>query len=254
MKKIIISFAFLFLITTYSQSWHSYNNRIPAWPKDINESSVESFKSSLQILKVELQDKTLNTMARYENLTQAEAMKLAQEYQKNMSKMSPQEIARRSQLSQNYTDVEFPEEIALDQRLAVMKNEFDEKIHDEINKLRAKFPCEAGLGETNCDVLSAEFKKLADKLSAEYFVGNKAKLRSIIDEVNDYMIKKKLPVTEQREKDQYELLGDKSATPTSGLSIVEQCIDHLLYASERMEWLVRLKADDNYFYYPGQVY
>lgn len=65
------------------------------------------------------------------------------------------------------------------------------------------------------------------------------------------MIKKKLPASVQREKDQYELLGDKFAAESSGLSIVEPCIDNIIQGAERMEWLARLKSDDNYFYTPG---
>lgn len=251
MKKIIISFTLLISITIHSQSWQSYNNRIPAWPQDINESSVGSFQNSLKILKDEIHAKIPNTMSRYENLTQAEAMKLAQQYQKNAMNLSPQEMARRAQLNEQAVDVELPDEMELGRRLSEITEEFDNTIYDEVAKLREEFPCEPGAGDTGCDILSAELKKMADKLGAEYFIGRKAKLRSIIDEINDYMIKKKLPVTVQRERDQYELLGDKSAAESSGLSIVESCVDNLIQGAERLEWLAKLKSDTNYFYTPG---
>lgn len=254
MKNLTTILFVLLAISITAQSWNSYHNRIPAWPQVINENSVDAFKNSLQNLKDEIKANTPNTAANYENLTQAEAMKLAQQYQKNAMKLSPQEIARRSQLNEQAVDVELPKEMELGKRLSQITEEFDNKIYDESERLRQEFPCEPGAGETGCDILSAELKKMADKLGAEYFIGSNAKLRSIIDEINDYMIKKKLPVTVQKEKDQYELLGDKSAVESSGLSIVESCIDNLIQGAERLEWLARLKSDTNFFYTPGAAY
>jgi len=242
---------FCFSLSVIAQQWQSYNNRIPAWPKEINITSAETFSNTLTSLKQEIHDKIPNLTSKYENMSQAEAMKLAQKYQKNAMNLSPQEMARRAQLNEQAVDVELPEEMELGRRLSEIIEEFDNKVYDEIARLRQDFPCDPGAGDSGCDILSAELNNMADKLSAEYFIGSKAKLRSIIDETNDYMVKKKLPISLQREKDQYELLGDKSAAKSSGLSIVESCINNLVKGAERMGWIAKLKNDENYFYTPG---
>lgn len=254
MKQRYLIILIYFSLTVVAQQWQSYNNRIPAWPQEINTTSAETFLNTLTTLKQDIHDKIPDLTSKYENLSQAEAMKLAQQYQKNAMNQSPQEMARRARLNDQAVDVELPEEMELGGRLSVIIDEFDNKIYDEIARLKEEFPCDPGIGESGCDILSAELKKMADKLGAEYFIGSKAKLRSIIDEVNDYMIKKKLPVSQQREIDQYELMGDKSAAESSGLSIVESCVKNLIHGAERMEWLARLKSDDNLFYSPGQQY
>lgn len=98
-------------LTVTAQNWQSYNNRIPAWPQDINTTSAEAFLNSLTSLKQEIQDKLPNLTSRYENISQAEAMKLAQQYKKNVMNLSPQEMARRAQLNEQAMNVELPEEM-----------------------------------------------------------------------------------------------------------------------------------------------
>lgn len=252
MKSIfILLFSSMMLL---AQSWHSYYNRIPAWPGETNLSAVEKFTNSLTNLKQELQDNMPDYGSNYENMSQAEAMKLAMEFQKNAMNMSPSEIARRSQLAESAAGMELTGEINLDRRLASVKDEFEKRFYNVTDSLRNKYRCDPGLGETGCDILSQELIKASDKLSSEYFIGNKARLRMIIDEANDYMIKKKLPLQIEREKDQMKLMGTNVTGELSGLQMVQACVDQLLYAADKMEWLARLKEDGNVFYHPGQAY
>lgn len=254
MKPKIFLFVFVLTLTIAAQQWHGFYNRIPNWPNDINTTNIENFIAELNQLRQEVQDGMPNYTANYENLSQAEAMKIAMEYQKSAMNMSAAEMARRAEQNQYSTDVELPEEIELNSRLASVKNEFDQKLHSEIDKLKQTYKCDPGLGDTGCDVLSAELKKLSEKLSVEYFTGNQAKIILITDEVNDYMIKKKLPLQVQKEKDQFKLMGDNVTGDYSAFQMVDACLQTLLSAAERMEWLARLKDDGNVFYSPGQQY
>ena len=81
-----------FSLTVTAQQWQSYNNRIPAWPQEINTTSAKTFLESLTVLKQEIQDKIPDLTSKYENMSQAEAMKLAQQYQKNVMNLSPEII------------------------------------------------------------------------------------------------------------------------------------------------------------------
>lgn len=168
-------------------------------------------------------------------------MQLEKTYRQNVANINPQEIARRSQM-------------ALDSRPEAMRSEFDNKLFEKVMELKDKFKCDSGAGESGCDILASELSKLSDKFAKEYFTGREAKLKSVINEVMDYLIKKNLPAEVEKEKDQYSLMGVDVSGDNSALLIVDSSIKLLLKAAERMNSLARLKEEGNVFYIPGEQY
>lgn len=250
MRKALVALFVFSLSMLNAQNWKSYYNRIPAWPSVVLEEQVTDFTNQLALLAQEIQDNLPSYDEQFENLSQEEAMKLAIEYQRKVANMSAEEIERISGADQYTANESLERDMEMANRLMKVLEEFDNKLSESVKKLHNEIPCDPGLGETNCDKLSSRLIELSIELSDEYFLGANPKIKSAVDEFNDYLIKTKLPDEIQREKDQMKLMGKNADGNYTGMLMVQSCLEKLQYASIRLENLAELQSDSNIFFFP----
>jgi len=250
MRKALVALFVFSLSMLNAQDWKSFYDRIPEWPSAIEEEIVRNFTDELVILAQEIQDNIPPYDEMFENLSQEEAIRLAIEYQSRVSKMTAEEIERISDADQLAGGESLEKEVELTKRLMIVLREFDKNLSESIKKLHNEISCDPGLGDTNCDKLRAKLIELCGQLSDEYFLGSNPKIKNAVNEFNDYLIKIKLPIEMQKEKDQMKLMGKNTDGNYTGMLMVESCVEKISFAAIRMEQLLPLQTPESIFYFP----
>lgn len=242
----------------YAQkTWQHYYDKIPQWPEDLTVAVVEKYTSALIALDEELGAHLENASGKqqeaFDGMSVEEAMQMAARYQEQMLENSAIEMAERFSQEQ----AALSEAIVLDQKLEGAIQHFQKEFQAGLDDIHRQYPCEMGMESSTdrCDERSAALKKLGIGLQAAYFSGERAEIRLAVNSMQEYIYKKSLPSTLQKEQEQLAALGvDPPAGNVSAIELVRSDVKMLLRCADLMGWVGGIRSDDNLFFYPGQRY
>ena len=251
MKKIML-LLIGFMITLNAQQWQNYYSKMPVWPSEVTPASVDKFNDGLQKLNSEINKKQPDYMTQYSNMTTEESSKLAEDMEKNAQKILDAALSGNKQLIDVTNEEVLPDETELYAEFDAVKDDYDNKLYDNVMSLRNKHKFNPDEGDTKNELLSNDLVKIADRYAKEYFTGSNAKMKKVNDKLIDYIIKIKLPVEVRKDIEKHKLMGIKVSGDQAAILMVRRCLDILSQAGERMNWIVRLKGKGNELYEPGQ--
>jgi hypothetical protein len=236
---------------TAQKSWQHYYDRLPAWPENLDTATLSAFSAKLHHLMDDLEmieESALEeTEPDFENMSAAEAMKMAQKYQQEMLSMDPDEMAARSEgIDQMMDDLD--EARLLDARFRGSLEEFQKVLAIEKKKIREMYPCDIGMEDKNdrCESRAAALRELGEKMSSQYFKGKEAVVRKNADALEDHILKKSLPATRKQMVQQYEALAMPIPTFSSEeADMMKSLIRLRLECIDAMDKIARIRMKDN---------
>lgn len=239
---------------TAQKSWQHYYDRLPAWPAILNTATVSAFSDTLHHLMDELVRLEENASEKMEtdleNMSMADAMKMAQKYQQEMLSMDPDEMAARSEdMDQMMDDLDAAR--LLDARFRGSLEEFQNVMMSEKQKIREMFPCDMGMEDKNdrCESRAMALRDLGDRMSAQYFSGKESVVRGNADALEDHILKKSLPAARKQMAQQYNAMGiSKPSFCSEEADIMKSLVRLRLDCVDAMEKIALIRMEDNLLY------